>query len=140
MVKGPFSLYHCIKNYVLQKLRFPVAIAWFLLISFLFFLPGQDLPKESLFAKIPFFDKWVHMGFFFVLVWLWLWAFTIDNASVLFKIIIAIAIVYGLMVEFIQLYFVNGRSFDLFDWLTDSIGVLLAGFLRLKYIQKNRPL
>jgi VanZ family protein len=49
-----------------------------------------------------------------------------------------VASVWGLSTEFIQLL-VPGRSFDLLDWLADSIGVLLALiFIFWKFTQSRK--
>ena len=138
MLKGPFFIIAEILS-VKKSYRLIIATAWFLFISFLFFLPGNDLPSDSWLDKIPFFDKLVHVGFFFVLIWLWLWAYGITNSIGKFKMFLLIAVAYGLMVEFIQLWFVAGRSFDLLDWTADSIGTITGGFLRLAYTQKIDP-
>jgi VanZ family protein len=124
---------------VLQKNSLLIAILWFLFISILFCLPGSALPKASWLDKI-YFDKWVHVGLFFVLLWLWLWALKIKGVTNALILLCFFAIAYGITVEFVQDRFVPNRSFDLGDWAADIAGVVLGSFLRLKYIQKNRPL
>jgi VanZ family protein len=42
---------------------------------------------------------------------------------------------YSIMVEFIQLLFIPGRSFDLMDILADALGCLI-GFLFVKQYQR----
>jgi VanZ family protein len=113
-----------------------LAIGWLLFISVLFFLPGSDLPKDSWFDRIPQFDKLVHAGFFFVLLWFWNWC--LNQRRVVWMLLL-IAVGYGLLVEFIQLYFVSGRSFDLLDWAADSAGAVGSTLLWRVY-KKNRPL
>ena len=41
------------------------------------------------------------------------------------KIAIATSI-WGLTIEFIQKFYIPGRSFDLLDWAADSLGALIA--------------
>ena len=42
---------------------------------------------------------------------------------------VAIAtVVWGITTELIQKFFIPGRSFDLMDWASDSIGGILAMF------------
>ena len=107
------------------------AIIWFLFITILLMLPGNDLPGEdSFWAKIPHFDKIVHMGFFGGQVF-WLFIFFVKNMETnsksLFWVTI-IACLYGVAIEFLQKYFAPGRSFDVFDMLFDAIGAFLAYF------------
>lgn len=99
-------------------------------------LPQKDLPQNK-FLAIPFFDKIVHIGCFSLLVWLFYYPFAKSSLpqatkyNNLIKLALC-AIVWGLATEFIQRFFVPGRSFDLFDWLADSIGAVLA-FVTVKW-------
>ena len=67
-------------------------------------------------------DKWVHLGFFAVLVWLWARGLRISGGKSMTGLAIA-AVLYGLMVEVIQHQFVVNRSFDLFDLVADAAGI-----------------
>jgi VanZ family protein len=115
------------------RTRVAAAVLYFLFISVLFFLPGSVLPKEGWLSKI-YFDKWVHVGFFAVLVVLWLWALMPDRKAALWLILAAIA--YGIVVEFVQDRFVPNRSFDLGDWAADSVGSLIGLWFWSRYIKK----
>jgi hypothetical protein len=53
--------------------RIATALLYFAVISFLFCLPGSAFPKNNWLSKVHF-DKWVHIGFFALLLVLWLWA------------------------------------------------------------------
>src|SRR5437868_246664 len=109
-------------------------ILWLLLMNFLFFLPGSALPKEDWLDRI-FFDKWVHIGLFAVLIFLWrsafTWTFTKYNLVLIFS-----ALLYGLLVEFIQRQWVPNRSFDLYDVLADTIGSIIGLIVWLSSIKK----
>jgi VanZ family protein len=119
----------------LQKnLRLLIAIAWLIFISSLFFLPGAAFPKADWLSDIQF-DKWVHIGFFIVLVGLWSWALETANKLQYFFLVFA-AILYGLCVELVQHYLVVNRSFDPGDLVADSIGALLGLFIWVRYIKK----
>jgi len=114
-----------------------LAIAWFITITVLFFLPGSALPKPGCLADIHF-DKCVHFGFFALLVFLWRFFF---HARIIYTwLILLLALVYGLGVEMIQHHLIANRSFDIFDVLAD-LGGSIAGvwFWTTRYI-KNRPL
>lgn len=94
------------------------------------FTPGSQLPKSNLFGII-YFDKLVHVGCFTLLVWLFYYPFAKSGQSqtaknhYLIKLTLS-AIVWGLLTELIQRYFVPGRSFDLMDFVADTIGAILA--------------
>jgi VanZ family protein len=111
-----------------------VAITWFVIMCFLFFLPGSDLPQAN-WLEVIYFDKIVHIGLFAVLIFLCRSSFDLDfnhyNWGLLFS-----AVLYGLAVEFIQKYWVPNRSFDLFDLLADSIGSVLGLIVWLRAYKK----
>ena len=115
----------------LGRKKFIPGIAWFFLVLLLLCLPGSNLPNVDDWLNAIYFDKWIHVGLFAVLAFLFMWPFIKSALPVkdkwLYVIRIAIAgSVWGLTTECIQKYFVPGRSFDLFDWAADSLGVLIA--------------
>lgn len=127
----------------MKKIRpsFIPGILWFALVTFLLTLPGSAIPKEDWLGKI-WFDKWVHIGLFAVMVVLWCWALlrTQSKNGNLFKAFLFCAILwfaYGIGMEFVQKYFVSNRSFDEGDIIADGLGCL-AGlmFSRRRYIKK----
>jgi len=100
-------------------------------------LPGDDLPPTDWF-HIIFLDKWLHAGVFGLLVFLFCLPFyqsffSRRERKYYFIKIALIASIWGLIIEFIQKFFVHGRSFDLLDWAADSAGALL-GFFICSYI------
>lgn len=111
-----------------------VAIAWFIIMCILFFLPGSDLPQANWLEAI-YFDKWVHVGLFAILIFLWRSSFDLDLNHYNWILLFA-AILYGLSVEFIQKYWVPNRSFDLFDVLADMTGSLIGLFVWLRVYKK----
>jgi VanZ family protein len=100
----------------------------------LFFLPGSALPKEKWLEGI-YFDKWVHVGLFAILVFLWRSAFDWDYANYNLIILLS-AVLYGFAVEIIQLYWISNRSFDLFDLLADTIGSIVGLLVFLRVYKK----
>ncbi|MCW3092087.1 MAG: hypothetical protein JWP81_3156 [Ferruginibacter sp.] len=111
-------------------------IAWFFVVLVLLCLPGQDIPSVNWLSKI-FFDKWVHTGIFGLLALLFMMPFafsSMENKEKLqYFIRIAIATsLWGLTTEFIQKYWIPGRSFDLFDWAADSLGAFTAFIFCIK--------
>lgn len=110
--------------------KFIPGIAWFFVVLYLMCLPGSQIPSIG-WLNALYFDKWVHVGIFALLVLLFCWPLynssltTKERVHYFFKIAVA-ASIWGLTTEFIQKFFVVGREFSLFDWLADSIGSLIA--------------
>ncbi len=106
-----------------------LAMLWLVLVTVLLCIPGNNLPETN-FDKIPFFDKYVHVGLFACLTYSWIRAFLgIHNlaASLVPFLWIGLSIVvYGTLMEFVQKYLVAMRSFDTTDILADTVGVLLG--------------
>ena len=128
----------------MKFVSFVPAIAWFLISVVLLALPGDDLPSVHLF-NIPYFDKVIHLGMFFLLTFLFSYPFIKTASEISFLIStfnkIAIAVIaYGIFMEYIQKAFVRGRSFDVIDMLFDTFGSV-AGLLavRLYYWKKIGP-
>jgi VanZ family protein len=115
-----------------------VAISWWIIMCVLFFLPGSAFPSENWLSKI-YFDKLVHIGLFAVLLFLWRSAFDWELPNYNF-ILLFLALLYGLAVEFIQRYFVPNRDFDLYDVLADTIGAMIGLAIWLAGYKKNKPL
>lgn len=111
-----------------------VAIAWFIIMCVLFFLPGSDLPQANWLDAI-YFDKWVHIGLFAVLIFLWRSSFDLDFNHYNWVLLLS-ALLYGLSVEFIQKYWVPNRSFDLYDLLADMTGSVLGLVVWLRAYKK----
>ncbi len=113
-------------NYFILPLLFFVFC--FLGSIYLFTIPGEELPTMS-WLKIPYLDKYIHIGIFFTLC---VTAATIrsrfSNGKITYLVIAIISTVfifYGIGVEYYQENFVEGRAFELADILADSIGCLL---------------
>ena len=128
----------------MQKISFKKfwpGIAWFFIVLFLMCIPGNKLPKVDDWLHKIYFDKWIHVGVFGLLCILFCLPF--NKSAVLIKkrveyfMLIAIGVsFYGLMTEFIQKYWIPGRSYDLLDWAADSLGAVI-GFLysKMKFIK-----
>lgn len=101
-----------------------VAVLWLLIMCVLFFLPGSVLPEPNWLNQIHF-DKIVHIGLFAILLFLWRSAFNLQGKNYYWMLFIT-AILYGFLVEIVQLNWVPNRSFDLYDVLADSVGSALG--------------
>lgn len=117
--------------------KFIPGIAWFFFLLIMICLPGEDLPKADDWMSAIMFDKWVHVGLFSLLALFFMQPFIGTSLSkqkqihAILKIAVSVSI-WGLTSEFIQKYFIPGRSFDLLDWAADSAGALLAFWVCLK--------
>jgi len=115
-----------------MKLLF--AVLWLILITVLLTLPGSAFPKENWLNEI-WMDKWIHVFLFAVLVFLWA-----KVVGKIYPIMGLLAIIYGIGMEYIQLYFVKNRSFDVGDILADSAGALIGTLIFWYRYKKNKPL
>lgn len=119
------------------------AIGWFVLSFILLTLPGSAFPKETWLSKLQF-DKFVHIFLFAVLVWFFCRAQYRRGKSgrsfkYAFVTIALLSILYGVVMEFVQKYFVANRSFDIGDIIADAIGAALGYALSYwLYIRKKK--
>jgi len=98
-------------------------------------IPGSEFPKQKIF---PHFDKVVHVVIFFVLCYLFCRPFknttlTISEKKSWFISIALYAFAYGIIMEFVQKYFVPFRGYDEWDMAADGLGSLCAFLWSKKY-------
>ncbi|MEO5650065.1 MAG: VanZ family protein [Ginsengibacter sp.] len=118
--------------------KFLPGIAWFFIVDILTLIPGSDVPKIG-WLNIPYFDKIVHATLFGGLTILFCLPFFKAHFSLQKKInyfirISLAAITWGITIEFIQKFYVPGRSFDLLDWAADTAGVLIGFWICRKIV------
>jgi VanZ family protein len=117
------------------------AIGWVILSTILFTLPGSSLPTEDWMSKI-WIDKWVHIGLFVILTFLlcrgiYKGKTTPEKYKQYFIICGLTGLAYGIIIEFVQKYFVPFRSFELTDILMDGMGSFLGVLYSMRvYIKK----
>lgn len=124
-----------------MKPSFIPAIAWFLISTFLLTIPGKSFPSEDWLDKI-WFDKWVHLGMFAIMVVLWCRAalrFKKDQKELtkIFTAICMVGFAYGIGMEFVQKYLVPYRSFDIGDIIADGVGSLLGLYYSIRTFIKK---
>ncbi len=121
-------------NYSKKELtawKFAPAIICFFLVLFLICLPEDSLPGKHSWLDITYLDKLVHtimfgtMTFFFLLPIAESPMYQKLKRHYFIRIGLSVCI-WGLTTEFIQKFYVPTRSFDIFDWVADSAGVLIA--------------
>lgn len=117
------------------------ALFWSAIIIVLLCIPGSDLPQESSFLSIPYFDKWVHGGIFALFVILWCWAFSFKKnrtRQVRSFVWITIAgIALGYILELVQKYLIPHRDYDLWDVVADTAGAVIGLLFSLKFFIKK---
>ena len=117
-----------IKHLLGDKRLLLIAIIYSCLITVLFFIPSQDLPKTQFLEA----DKLVHILVYFVLVNLWLLYLYISNECHLQKkrilILLFSILLYGIIIEIFQGLFTVSRSADILDVASNLLGSLLGIF------------
>lgn len=107
-----------------------LAILWTIILLVACSMPGNELPKVDLFDHA---DKIIHWLFFVLFFIAWKITFYQTNRSS--RWILIISVILGFSIEYYQLYFVKGRSFDVWDGIFDAIGAW-CGFLYYRYYLK----
>jgi len=93
-------------------------------------LPGNNFPSNGLFG-IPHFDKFIHVILFggFVGLWCYYLAGRIQlqqQLKRLFFLVFLFAAFNGILIEYIQFYFIPFRSFDDGDIIADLLAASIA--------------
>lgn len=119
---------------------FAAGIFWFLFVTFLLSLPGTEFPKVTWMTKI-WLDKWVHVFLFFILVVIWSLAYKDKYVSgriqKVFMWIALTALIYGIIMEMIQHFFVPYRGFETGDVLADALGSVGGLYYATKRLTKK---
>lgn len=114
-------------------------LLWTMAIFILLILPGNSFPQSNWYEAIHL-DKWIHIFLFSFFIILWSAFFSqlpaAEQKGKLIKLLLA-GILFGTMMEFIQLFWVKGRSFEIPDILADSAGCFIGMFYKRQ--QKKKP-
>ena len=117
-----------IKHLLADKRLLFIAIIYSCLITVLFFIPSQDLPKTQLLEA----DKLVHILVYFILVNLWMLYLYVSNDYHFEKkwipILLLSILLYGIIIEIFQGLFTVSRSADILDVVSNLLGSLLGIF------------
>lgn len=131
--------YFCNKSYTLKfALKFIPGIIWLAITFWLFTLPGAAIPYTLFYQA----DKLVHIFLFVVLCLSFMFPFKNVHYSkqikrIIFFVLIALFIGYGIAIEFIQRDYIANRSFDIGDIIADTIGCLTAFVFAMKRLVKS---
>jgi VanZ family protein len=116
------------------------AILWIIVIVTACLVPVEQLPDTSLLSRIPHLDKAVHFGMYFVFALFFMSGFVRQYSHTSIKAYIfsfVWAFLLGVLIELIQE--TTGRSYDIYDMLANTIGVIVALLLfnPIKWILRN---
>ena len=127
-----------IKNLLARKTVLFVAIAYSIVVTALLLTP---IPEQSS-VDVPNLDKLVHVFIYMLLVLLWLWAKVSKFSGKQQKTwwVISFVLIYGIVIEIIQGNFIPTRSFDFFDILANTGGILLGYWIFRTGFFQNRIL
>lgn len=116
-----------------------LAILWTSIIIFLLCMPGSQVPKTAGSFKFPpGTDMAVHVVLFAVLHVLWARSFQRGFISSKYSIRIGSFIVaFGIVMEFIQYFFVPNRSFEWEDIVADILGVAIGHYYLNLYAKRQ---
>jgi VanZ family protein len=115
---------------MIRNNKFTIIISF--LILYLSLANAKTFSKFSQFETIPYFDKFVHFGLYFLFT-----AVLIFEHRSLFKntrqllLTALIPFFFGAIMEFLQADLTTTRSGDIFDLLADSVGIAIALYLWL---------
>lgn len=107
-------------------------VVWVFVIAYLCFSPGgkfDNLKIDTIIPEwlLPHMDKVVHFTMFFCLAFLirsLRWQQTIDNR--LYAIYLIAGVIYAIVTEMVQYYFIATRSGDILDFGCDIVGMALS--------------
>lgn len=114
-----------------------LALVWFSFITYLFLLPGKKLPQWG-WTKWVAFDKWVHAGFFAIATGLFIVGFSAIQKNNRHIYLLVSILVYGVAIEFIQLYCIENRSFSWVDIVFDWLGAYLGFTWSYQCLEKKK--
>ena len=126
-----------IKSLLESKQLLVISIIYSVFITIIFLIPTNEMPELSNFL-IPI-DKIIHVFIFLALTFLWLSYINslLNNTKpiVLFFILV-VCLLYGILIEVIQEFYVSSREAEVFDVIADLLGVSLGLLFFRNY--KNR--
>ena len=102
-------------------------LVWTFIIFYICLSPSEEIPKTKIF-EIPYFDKIVHFGIYFVFSLI----FTIileskkKNHQNIYIFNVSMTILFGGLIEILQHYLPIERSADFYDFMADLFGTIAA--------------
>ena len=112
-----------IKNYLW-------AFLWSLFILFVCLIPSSELPKINFFSEYHV-DKFIHFFLYFIQSALFLLLGSYKTNTNYFRrkhtiFVLFYGLLLGIIIEFTQQHYIVGRAGNLYDFIADSLGILLG--------------
>lgn len=106
-----------------------VPLAWSIFTQIMLSIPGNLLEGTGM-LHIPHLDKLAHIGLFggLSLFWNLFLHYRNGDGKKTFLLVVVPVSIYGVAIEFFQLYFIPNRSFDVYDIVADVCGAI-CGYL-----------
>ena len=117
-------------EYIQKKPKSIQSIISVFIVLFLTILHFIKPPNVATFDSLIQVDKLIHFLMFFLLS-SWFALIYGDKRKI---ILISSLVFYGLFLELMQMQFFIFRSFEWFDWLADSMGVIVGFFTIRKWL------
>ncbi|WP_136667460.1 VanZ family protein [Flavobacterium sp. H122] len=114
-----------------------LALGWTVMMLLLSFKAPSVNPKYI----FPNQDKVVHFMFYFVFVFLWYrYLYFLKQKGVkIIVFVVALAVMTGIGVEFLQGALTRDRHSDIYDVLANSLGAITGAFFSLSILKKEKP-
>lgn len=118
-----------------------VPLGWTIVTIILLSIPGSTIPRVNIYS-IPHIDKLVHFFLFGGLAISWsYYRYEREPVIQLGRIVLFFtlaSILLGIVMEYIQFYFIPNRTFDIIDIWADSLGAIFFGLLVLLAETSNK--
>ncbi len=105
---------------------------WGIIILILSLISGEQAKKIS-FLKFEHADKLAHLGLYFIFSYLIMFGFKKFYLNEIFKhrkqaifSALIISVIFGALMEFLQMYLKSNREAELYDFVANSIGTIIA--------------
>jgi VanZ family protein len=117
----------------MKFMRFKWTFIWTLTILVLCFLPSNKFPESDWFTLLKF-DKVVHLGIYFILYLLVKYEMELIRPAISHRELIVwfYCLFWAGISELIQEFFIPTRFGDIFDFIANSLGIVL-GYAAWKY-------
>ncbi|WP_439182105.1 VanZ family protein [Carboxylicivirga taeanensis] len=113
--------------YYFKKYHKTLSVIFF--ITLLSLINTSNIPKDT-FKLLPHFDKIVHFLMYFTLGFTFMFEYYIHHHQTLTKIssILVLPLIYGGLMEVLQMSITSYRSGDWWDMLANGSGIIMAFF------------
>ncbi|NNL81825.1 MAG: VanZ family protein [Winogradskyella sp.] len=116
-----------------KPIWFSIALVYTIFLAVLSFINVHNLPSYG----SSFDDKINHFGAYMVLTIIWVYYFKLKKVKKALLLVALGAIIYGIIIEFLQKRINPLRVFDLYDILANCVGVIF-GTIIVNYILKYK--